>query len=378
MAGGDPQGHDPPWPSPSVSAWVVVLVFREVWKDGIVIEPVIVQLPDLKGAPTSDLASQQIAKHIDFIQKAGVGEWRKLYVDRGFQPDRPAGAGRTAPPCAPACASSPPCSASHGRPSVPRSSCGASRGLRRLGQHGWRDGCTRHLRAADTPGGIDEILECIALSAIGFIDPKVAASYVFSTEQRNCNNLDATVPPIRPVPRARKRAHKEPARALLLREDAGGDRPHPRARGRPEDLPSRCPMCSGGFTWRALPLWPASIARGSLPSSTEAIGRFGRIVAPHAGFAHRPSCADRRLCSQGRCRCTKPPPPCRGRTSAILRCSSSSTCRIRRLPKLFFFFTGGGKLNTSSWLRGSERGTAHHGTLVCRRLEGEPADPTGF
>jgi hypothetical protein len=65
---------------------VVVLVFREVWKDGIVIEPVIVQLPDLKGAPTSDLASQQIAKHIDYIQKAGVGEWRKLYVDQGSNP----------------------------------------------------------------------------------------------------------------------------------------------------------------------------------------------------------------------------------------------------------------------------------------------------
>ena len=44
---------------------VVVLIVREVWKDGIIIEPVIVQLPEVKGAPTSELASQQIAKHID-------------------------------------------------------------------------------------------------------------------------------------------------------------------------------------------------------------------------------------------------------------------------------------------------------------------------
>src|SRR5262245_1229227 len=66
---------------------VVVLVFREVWwKDGIVVEPVIVQLPDRKDAPTSELASQQIAKYIDFIQKAGVGEWRKLYVDQSSNP----------------------------------------------------------------------------------------------------------------------------------------------------------------------------------------------------------------------------------------------------------------------------------------------------
>ena len=66
---------------------VVVLVLREVWwKDGIVVEPVIVQLPDRKDAPTAELASQQIAKYIDFIQKAGVGEWRKLYVDQSSNP----------------------------------------------------------------------------------------------------------------------------------------------------------------------------------------------------------------------------------------------------------------------------------------------------
>ena len=171
---------------------MVVLVFREVWKDGIVIEPVIVQLPDLKGAPTADLASQQIAKHIDYIQKAGVGEWRKLYVDQGSNPIdlQVPGAPLTLR------ASVRELAAMFGvtRPTVRasvvlrREPAGYVASVSMAGEMGARATC----EAADTPGGIDEILECIALSAIGFIDPKVAASYVFSTEQRNCSNLDAT------------------------------------------------------------------------------------------------------------------------------------------------------------------------------------------
>jgi tetratricopeptide (TPR) repeat protein len=44
--------------------------------------------------------------------------------------------------------------------------------------------------AADTPSGVDEVLDCAALSAIAFMDPKVAASYVLGGEERNCNKLD--------------------------------------------------------------------------------------------------------------------------------------------------------------------------------------------
>ena len=40
---------------------VAILVVREVSKEGIVVEPVVVQLPDLKAAPTPDLAAQQRA-----------------------------------------------------------------------------------------------------------------------------------------------------------------------------------------------------------------------------------------------------------------------------------------------------------------------------
>src|SRR5262249_41647752 len=67
---------------------VTILVVREIFREGIIIDPVIVQLPDGQSAPSSqsDLMAQQIGRQIDLIQRAGVSEWRKLYVD---QSDRP-------------------------------------------------------------------------------------------------------------------------------------------------------------------------------------------------------------------------------------------------------------------------------------------------
>ena len=38
---------------------------------------------------------------------------------------------------------------------------------------------------------LDAVYECIAVSAIAFIDPKTAASYVFKREQADCKDLDA-------------------------------------------------------------------------------------------------------------------------------------------------------------------------------------------
>jgi tetratricopeptide (TPR) repeat protein len=255
---------------------VVVLVFREVWKDGIVIEPVIVQLPDLKGAPTSDLASQQIAKHIDYIQKAGVGEWRKLYVDQGSNPIdlQVPGAPLTLR------ASVRELAAMFGvtRPTVRasvvlrREPAGYVASVSLAGEMGARATC----EAADTPGGIDEILECIALSAIGFIDPKVAASYVFSTEQRNCSNLDATVPPDasavareeRRIKNRRERCSFEKTQAVIARI---------LERGRPEDLPWVPYVFGRIHLARAAAL--AGIDRAQqLGELDQAIGRFGESL----------------------------------------------------------------------------------------------------
>ena len=169
---------------------VAVVVVREASSDGIVIDPVIVQLPDLKSAPTPDLAAQQIAKNIDFIQRAGVGEWRKLYVDQASNPIdlQVPGAPLTLR------TSMREVAALFGltRPTI-RASVVARRepagylgSVNMVGQQGARVTC----EAADTPGGVDEVLECIALSAIAVMDPKVAASYVFTGEERSCNNLD--------------------------------------------------------------------------------------------------------------------------------------------------------------------------------------------
>ena len=49
---------------------VAILIVREVFREGIIIDPVIVQPPDGHSAPTPDLAAQQIARQIDLIQRA--------------------------------------------------------------------------------------------------------------------------------------------------------------------------------------------------------------------------------------------------------------------------------------------------------------------
>lgn len=256
---------------------VVVLVFREVWwKEGIVIEPVIVQLPDLKGAPTSELASQQIAKHIDFIQKAGVSEWRKLYVDQSSNPIdlQVPGAPLTLR------ASLRELAAMFGvtRPTirasvvVRREPAGYVASVHMAGEMGARATC----EAADTPSGIDEILECVALSAIGFIDPKVVASYVFHTEERTCNNLDIAQPPDatgvtreeRRIKNRRDRCSFEKTQIVIARI---------LERGRSEDLPWVPYVFGRIHLARAAAL--AGVDRAQqLSELDQAIGRFGESL----------------------------------------------------------------------------------------------------
>jgi tetratricopeptide (TPR) repeat protein len=169
---------------------VVILIVREVFREGITIDPVIVQLPEMKAAPTPDLVAQQIAKYIDVIQRAGVSEWRKLYVDQSSSPID------LQVPGAPLSlrASIREIANLFGvmRPTIVasivtrRDPAGYTASISLAGQSGARATC----QSADTPAGVDEVLECIALNAIAFLDPKVAASYVFSTEQRACTGLD--------------------------------------------------------------------------------------------------------------------------------------------------------------------------------------------
>lgn len=255
---------------------VAILIFREGWKDGIVIEPVIVQLPDVKGAPTSDLAAQQIAKQIDLIQRAGVSEWRKLYVDQSSNPIDLQLPG--APLSLRASVRELAGMFGAARPTIRASivvraqPAGYVASVSMAGQLGARATC----EAGDTPTALDEILECVALSAIAFIDPKVAASYVFAAEARRCSNLDAGVPPEVPlVAREEWRIQSRRERCAFTRTQ--GLIARILERGRDEDLPW-VPYVYGRIHLARAAALSGLDRSQQLSELDQAIGRFGESL----------------------------------------------------------------------------------------------------
>jgi tetratricopeptide (TPR) repeat protein len=172
---------------------VTVLIVREACEEGIVIDPVIVQLNDLKEPLTPELAALYIAKHIDAIQRSGVNEWRKLYVDQSPNPIDLQIPGA-------------PLSLRTGvrevagllgfkRPTL-KMSIVARRAAPSLvgtvgivGDPGARASCEVEAEG----DGMESIFACLALNAVIFIDPKVAASYVFDAEEKSCNGLDTNL-----------------------------------------------------------------------------------------------------------------------------------------------------------------------------------------
>ena len=173
---------------------LAIVVVREVFREGIIIDPVIVQLPEGHGAPMPDLVAQQIARNIDVIQRAGVSEWRKLYVDQSTSPIdlQVPGAPITLKASIREIASLFGVRQPRLRISIvirrdPAQYYFASIAV--LGRPEARSTC----KADDTPAGIDEILRCVALRAVGHIDPKVAAVYAFRSEEDTCSKLDAAL-----------------------------------------------------------------------------------------------------------------------------------------------------------------------------------------
>lgn len=169
---------------------VAVLVLREVSKEGMIVEPVVVQLPDLRTAPTPDLAAEQIAASLNLIQSAGVAEWQRLYVDQSTNPIDLQVPG--APLTLRASIREVAALFGFARPTI-RASLAVRReppgfvgsvGL--VGEPGARATC----EAANIPSGVDEVLECLALGVMTLRDPKVAALYVFRAEEKACNGLD--------------------------------------------------------------------------------------------------------------------------------------------------------------------------------------------
>jgi len=202
-------------------AIVAILVIREVSKEGMIVEPVVVQLPDLRTAPTPDLAAQQIAASLNLIQSAGVAEWQRLYVDQSTNPIdlQVPGAPLTLR------ASIREVAALFG---VTRPTIRASLAVRRepagfvgsvslVGEHGARATC----EAANVPSGVDEVLECLALGVMTLRDPKVAALHVFRAEEKACNDLDAApAPDASDVAREERRIRNRRERCAFERTQA--------------------------------------------------------------------------------------------------------------------------------------------------------------
>ncbi len=173
---------------------VVAAIVREFAIGGIVIEPVVVKATDASDAPLPEVAAQQIARHLDRIQRAGAQEWRKAHVDDGIHPIDLQIPGS---PLSLRGAAREVVALFGGAPVTVRSAlarrpppAGYSAVMVIAGDPGSMTNCE--------PAGehtLDAVFECIALSAMSFQDPKVAASYVFQREQAECKALDADVVP---------------------------------------------------------------------------------------------------------------------------------------------------------------------------------------
>jgi tetratricopeptide (TPR) repeat protein len=172
---------------------VAIVVVREVFREGIIIDPVIVQLPEGHSAPMPDLLTHQIARNIDFIQRAGVREWRKLYVDQSTSPIdlQLPGAPFTLKASVREIASVFGVRQPRLRISIVirRDPTNYFASIAVLGRPEARSSC----KADDTPAGIDEVLRCVALRAVSHIDPKVAAVFAFREEDDDCGKLDAAL-----------------------------------------------------------------------------------------------------------------------------------------------------------------------------------------
>jgi tetratricopeptide (TPR) repeat protein len=173
---------------------VVAAIVREFSIGGIVIEPVVVKAADAADAPAPEVAARQIARHLDRIQRAGAREWQRAHVDEEIHridlqiPGSPLSLGGAAREVV---------ALFGGTPMTVRSA---------LARRPPPAGYSAVTGIAGDPGSIvncqpegehtlDAVFECIALNAITFHDPKVAASYVFQREQGECKALDMGVPP---------------------------------------------------------------------------------------------------------------------------------------------------------------------------------------
>ncbi len=255
---------------------LVVVVIREVYREGIAIDPVIIQVASASDAPKPELAAQQIAKNIDLVQRAGLGEWRKLYVDQAPSPIdlQIPGAPLTLRTGIREIAELFGISRSTIRVTIVsrREPEGYLASITLANDHSVQATC----QVDQVANAMDRLFECIALKAITMIDPKVAAAYVFQDEEQRCGNLDAGqsvgAGPLakeeRRIMNRRERCQFEGTQQLIVRVVE---------RGRPGDLPWVPYIAGKVHLARAKALagidWPQQL--GELD---QAIGRFANSV----------------------------------------------------------------------------------------------------
>ncbi len=170
---------------------VVVAILREATAGGVAIDPVVVRADD---ALTAQIAAQQIARHLDSVQRAGVDEWRRVHVDDGTQsvdlqiPGSPLSVGGLAREVVALFGLSPRTL----RTAISKSSGGGYTAvLNFVGQHETMATCQE---PKDGPESLEKIYECIARKAMAVVDPKVTASYVFQRERKLCQGIDKGAP----------------------------------------------------------------------------------------------------------------------------------------------------------------------------------------
>lgn len=181
------------------AAFIVIVVLaaiaRELAMGGMVIDPVVVKATNTPDAPTPELAAQQIARQLDLIQRSGVQEWRRLHVDDGLHPVDLQIPGA---PLSLRSAAREVVALFGLAPVTLRSALtrrndqgGYSAVMSLAGDHGAMANCP----ADGIEDTLDNIYECIAFSAIAFVDPKTAASYILKREQAECKGLDSGLVP---------------------------------------------------------------------------------------------------------------------------------------------------------------------------------------
>ena len=183
----------------------VVLIWRSAFDGTVAVEPVIVQF---SGGTYSnaELATMALVKQVDAIQRAGLSEWHKLYVGEAKAPvdlqvpgspfTLHAGMREIA--------------RLMGRKPLSIKASIVTANGKPLGAVGIEGLPAAQATCSERDGYTTdaEVIDCLALTAIAFLDPKTAAAYVFRDEEAKCLAADGEPAAGSPLEREERRLVK--------------------------------------------------------------------------------------------------------------------------------------------------------------------------